>query len=158
MPSEKSKSNKNSLIVVAVVAVVAAAAFYGGMMYQKTQAISASGQFASRGEGRFGQLTGGARTGGNRGFGGAVVGEIVSVDNDSLTIKLQDGSSKIVNLSGTTTFSKTETGSKTDLKAGTKVAAIGSTNSDGSITAQNVQINPAFRMMMGGRPTSTQAK
>jgi hypothetical protein len=62
-----------------------------------------------------------------------------------------DGSSKIVNISPSTTYSKTDTGSKSDLKTGIRVAAIGSPNSDGSVTAQNVQINPMFRI--GESPT-----
>lgn len=153
MANEKNNSNKNLLITALVVVLVAAGAFYGGTLYQKTQAKTTFGQFAR--ERRFGQnQTGMMRNGANRGFGGAVVGDIVSIDNDSLTVKLQDGSSKIVNLSQSTTYSKTETGSKADLKSGTKVAAIGTSNSDGSVTAQNIQINPAFRMM--GRQATQQ--
>lgn len=155
MATEKEKSNKNLLVTGLVIVIVAGVAFYGGMLYQKTQVRSTFGRFAR--EGRFGQTQSGMmRNGANRGFGGAVVGDIVSIDNDSLTVKLQDGSSKIVNLSQSTTFSRTETGSRTDLKNGTKVAAIGTSNSDGSITAQNIQINPAFRMM--GGPSVTPAK
>lgn len=160
MANEKNNSNKNLIITMLVVIIVAAGAFYGGMLYQKSQARGTFGQYGMMGgQNRFGQAgaAGGMmRQGGNRGFGGAVVGDIVSIDNDSLTVKLQDGSSKIVNLSATTTYSKTETGAKSDLKAGTKVAAIGTTNSDGSVTAQNIQINPAFRMM--GRPNVTSTK
>ena len=51
-----------------------------------------------------------------------------------------DGSSKIVNLTSQTTISKTTTGSATDLKSGETVTAIGTTNSDGSVTAQNVLV------------------
>lgn len=76
---------------------------------------------------------------------GAVVGEIISQDSKSITVKLQDGSSKIVLLSDSATVSKTESGSKSDLKDGTTVAVFGTTNSDGSVTAQNIQLNPAFR-------------
>lgn len=133
------------LTTVIIVIVVAAAAFFGGTKYQQTQAQGAgnNGQFA-HGDAN-GQ--GGARQGrfGGRGFGGATVGEILSVDTNSITVKLQDGSSKIVNISGSTTFSKTDTASKSDLKTGERIAAFGSANSDGSITAQNVQLNPMFR-------------
>ncbi len=155
MTSEKEKSNKNLLLYTLIVVVAAGLGFYGGMLYQKTQVRTTFGQFTR--EGRFGQnQTGMMRGSANRGFGGAVVGDVISIDNDSLTVKLQDGSSKIVNLSQSTTYSKTEAGSKNDLKSGTKVAAIGTSNSDGSITAQNIQINPAFRMM--GRPNVTPTK
>lgn len=145
----KPKNNMTMTIVIAV--VVAALAFFGGMQYQKSQAKTsfAGSQFGQAGAGGANGQRGG-RAGG-RGFGGATVGDIVSVDANSITVKLQDGSSKIVNLSGSTTFSKTDTASKSDLKTGIKVAAFGTPSSDGSITAQNVQLNPMFRV--GPRPS-----
>jgi len=127
------------LYVIILLIVIAGAAFYGGMQYQKSQtrasfANGANGQFR-----RFGQ-------GGQGGFGGGangmmpVRGQVVSSSADSMTIKLMDGSSKIVNLTSQTTISKTTTGSATDLKSGETVTAIGTTNSDGSVTAQNVLV------------------
>lgn len=142
MPSEKKKTY-NYVLLAAIVLIVAGASFFGGILFQKSQTRSTFAQFAN-GQNRF-MRNGMMGQNGNRGFGGAVVGEIAAIDNDSLTIKLPDGSSKIINLSQSTTFSKTETGSKNDLKTGIRVAAIGTTNSDGSITAQNIQINPMFR-------------
>ena len=47
----------------------------------------------------------------------------------------------IVLFTDKTVYSKSSEGSKTDLKSGDKVLVIGSDNSDGSITATNVQIN-----------------
>jgi hypothetical protein len=145
---------KNSVIITIVVAVVVAGiAFFGGMQYQKSQAgTSRFGQFAQGGSqnGQGFQRNGGVRGG----LGGATVGEIVAMDANSITVKLQDGSSKIVNLSGSTTYSKTDSGSKSDLKTGTRVAAFGTSNSDGSITAQNIQLNPAFRTGQGTPPAN----
>jgi hypothetical protein len=149
MAQEKNSSTKN-IITCIVIIVIAVAAFFGGVFYQKSQKTSTSAQFAQNRAGRFGQNFANRRGVNNRGgFGGAVVGDVVSVDANSLTIKLQDGSSKIVNLSNDTTYSKTDAGSKADLKTGMRIAAIGSTSSDGSITAQNVQLNPMMRP--GGR-------
>ncbi|EKD67236.1 MAG: hypothetical protein ACD_48C00525G0002, partial [uncultured bacterium] len=51
-------------------------------------------------------------------------------------------SSKIVVLSGTTTYAKSTDGSQTDLKVGDRVNAFGTTNTDGSVTAQSIQLNP----------------
>jgi len=148
------------LYVIIIVIVIAAVAFYGGMQYQKTQtrasfASGANGQFARR----FGQ--GG---GGQGGFGGGangmmpVRGQVVSSGNDSVTVKLNDGSSKIVNLTSKTQISKTTTGSVSDLKSGETVTAIGSTNSDGSITAQTVLVgngNMMFRRQGGTQSAPT---
>ncbi|HVZ58794.1 MAG TPA: hypothetical protein VG935_03530 [Patescibacteria group bacterium] len=142
---------KNSIIVTIVaVIVVGALAFFGGMQYQKSQAPKGFAQFSANGGGnrgfgnrQFGQRAGGA--GGN-----AVMGDIVSTDNGSITVKMQDGSSKIVLLSGSTSINKQATGSQSDLKTGERVVVFGTANSDGSITAQNVAINPTF-----GGPRST---
>ena len=78
--------------------------------------------------------------------GRAITGEIISQDDKSITVKMSDGSTKIVFLAGNTTYEKSDTASVGDLKTGTKVLVFGNTNSDGSVTAQNVQINPVIRM------------
>jgi hypothetical protein len=136
------------LYVIILIIVFAGAAFYGGMQYQKSQTRAgfARGGFAGAG-GRFG---------GGQGANGMtpVRGQVVSSSNDTMTVKLMDGSSKIVNITGQTTISKTTTGSASDLKSGEQVTAIGTTNSDGSITAQNVLIgngNMMFRRAGGGQ-------
>jgi type 1 fimbria pilin len=138
--------NKSILITIVVAIIVGAIAFFGGMKYQQTKTPQFAGQFfrnTQGGPGGFGQ---GGQRGGNRGFGGATVGEVVSQDASSITLKLMDGSSKIVNTSSSTTYSKTDTAAKTDIKTGARIAAIGTSNSDGSITAQNIQLNPMFRI------------
>jgi hypothetical protein len=141
---------KNNLTVTILIAIVVGAlAFFAGMKYQQSTG-SAQSNGISQGQG--GQRFGGGRSGGN---GGPIVGKILSQDSSSITIQLQDGSSKIVNVSSTTTISKTTKAAQSDLTVGTQVAAFGTTNSDGSITAQTVQINPMFRMR-GPRPTQGQ--
>lgn len=142
---------KNPMIITIIVAlVVGGAAFFGGMQYQKTQASSPM-------QGQFRGPNGQAPAGGFQGRGGnsqgmqPVSGEIISQDDTSITVKLQDGSSKIVILSDDTNINKSSEGSKSDLKTGETVTAFGTTNSDGSVTAQNVSIggNTMFR---GGSP------
>ncbi len=130
--------------------IVGGAAFFGGMKYQETK-VMGSGQFRN-GIGRQGLMGGQARF---RGMGGAVMGEIISQDYKSITVKLPDGSSKIVLLADNVTVSKTDTGSKSDLKTGVIVGAFGTNNSDGSVTAQNIQINPMFRMGRQGTPSAS---
>ncbi len=70
----------------------------------------------------------------------AVRGEIVSADDKSVTVKLMDGSSKIVLFGQATTFGKSAVATKADLKTGETVMVFGKDNTDGSVTAQAVQI------------------
>ena len=138
--------------VVIIAALVGVAAFFGGMKYADSSRQSQRGSMMSR---QFGGPNGasgmnGAR--GNRMGGRPVVGEVVSVDATTMTVKLPDGSSKIVVLSSTTTVSETTTTDKANIKVGSKVGAFGTDNADGSVTAQTVQLNPTFGGgMMGGR-------
>lgn len=136
--------NKQLVITLIIVLVVGAAAFYGGMQYQKSQ----RGTFGTRQFGQGGQF--GNRSGGN-GFR-PVVGEIIGQDPSSITVKLMDGSSKIVLFSDKTIINKSATGSVADLKTGQQVAAFGIQNQDGSLTAQNIQLNPQMRVF--GRPST----
>src|SRR6185437_1726268 len=148
--------NNNMIIMIIVAVVIAAVGFFGGMQYEKSKAATnTGGQFAAGGAGggnvRFGAGgAGGGRFGGRGGAGGATIGQIVSSDSNSITVKLADGSSKIVNISGSTKISKSETATMSELTTGSQVAAFGTPNSDGSITAMTVQLNPQM-MRLGGQ-------
>lgn len=83
-----------------------------------------------------------------------VNGEILGVDETSMTVKLQDGSSKIIILTGITTYNKSTAAITADIKVGERVMVIGVQNSDGSVTAQDVQLNPVFRGIMA-TPSAT---
>lgn len=129
-------------VVIVVVLAVGAAGFVGGIQYQKSKNPSFPGRL---GNGQFQgvQFRQGQGAGQNRlpGFR-PVAGEIVSVDETTLTVKLEDGSSKIVILSDKTEINKAEIGARSDLSAGVRVAVFGTDNSDGSVTAQSIQLNP----------------
>ena len=91
-----------------------------------------------------GQMMGGqfgTRGGGMRG-GGIASGKVVSSDDKSITISLNDGGTKTIYISGTTTVSKSAAGTKADLVAGSNVVINGTANQDGSIAATSVQIRP----------------
>jgi hypothetical protein len=141
---------KNSTIVV-VALLALGVGFLGGMQYQKTQAgRPIQGQFRGpNGQ----QVPGGFQ--GRGGVGGQgmipVSGEIINQDDTSITIKMEDGSSKIVVLSTDTNINRSEEAAKSDLKTGERITALGTTNSDGSITAQNISIggNMMFRVGPG---------
>ncbi len=133
--------------IIAGILVVGALSFYGGMKYGeiKTTASGTLAQGQQRGSGQFGGANGGARTGGgNRGGVGAgfANGEVSSADDKSLTVKMRDGSSKIIILSGSTQILKSTTGTLGDVVLGTQVTVTGNPNSDGSVTAQSIQIRP----------------
>jgi cytochrome c-type biogenesis protein CcmE len=123
-------------MVIAIVLILAA--FYGGMIYGQNKASTATGiqntpNFMGRGAG-------------NRGtrVGGGVSGNIVSKDATSITVQLHDGSgSRIVFYTGETPILKSVVGSVQDLTAGESVTVMGTTNSDGSTSAQSIQIRPA---------------
>lgn len=122
--------------MVAAALIIGGAAFFGGMKFQESKASAQGGdhnQFGRNGQ-RFGQ----------RGSGNfqPVRGEITSSDASSITVKMQDGSSKIVLLSDSTSITEATASSKQSLIVGKQVLVIGSNNSDGSVTAQNIQLNP----------------
>lgn len=130
----------NKKIIVGIVMVVLlAGSFYGGTVYAKSS-MPARGQFGN------GQSMGnGAGIGGTRaGMGGGfTAGEIISKDATGITIKMQNGSTKIVLMSDSTQVMKSTIGIADDLTTGTTVTVTGSANSDGSVSAQSVQIRLA---------------
>ena len=153
--------NKLIAIGIAVAVVVGGGSFYGGMKYaegksprgqfsrtdlqnpspeerqQRLQELGANAGGAFRGTGTRAGTTGG-------GFAG---GEIISKDDKSVTVKLQDGGSRIIFLSDSMKVTKSTDGSVADLQVGTQIVANGTANSDGSITAQTIQLSPQLQML-----------
>lgn len=146
-------NTKNIMIAVVVAVLVGAASFFGGVQYQKSKVVTngsargGNGQYVSgqRGDRQGGQ--GEIRSNVNNaiiGNGGAFEsGEIISKDDSSITIKMRDGSSKIVYFSGSTNVGKTVDGASSDLQVGQNVMVNGTTDSSGAITAKNIQIRPS---------------
>lgn len=126
------------MVASIAIIIVGAAAFYGGTRYEKRQ----SGQQFSQRAGmmRNGQgAIGGARVRN----GGFIGGEVIKMDEQSMTVKLADGGSKLIFVADNTSILKSASGTKADLSVGTNITANGTVNADGSITAQSVQIRPA---------------
>lgn len=134
---------------IAIGIIVAALAFYGGMQYQKSESpISSafenrSGMMQGLNDGSYtGGNAGGGRTGGRMTNGGFASGDILSMDDKSVTIKLRNGGSQIVLFSDKTQVVKSEQRALTDLAVGQSLTITGTTNTDGSITADSIQIRP----------------
>lgn len=155
--------NISTLVIVAVVSL--AIGFGGGLKYQSSKKPEFVNQFGgSRGGFNQSRTQTGVRPSGSeqgaqmmRGANRPVAGEIISADSKSLTVKQVDGSNKIILLSSTTQINKAQTAQITDLKVGEKVSVFGTSNSDGSVTAQNVQLNP-ITPSMGTMATPSGAK
>ena len=144
------KIDKNLVITGLVLVIVAAGSFFAGAKYQslKTRLKGEFGAVRMMGgdddqvffrNGQAGQV--GMGRGITMGFR-PVAGEIISSEDGSITVKLTDGSSKIVTITDDTTINTAAEASASDLKTGESVAVFGTQNSDGTVTAQSVQLNP----------------
>lgn len=135
--------NKILMIVIAILLflMVGAGSFYCGMKFQQKKTSSL---FNRRGGGQNfrqnSQFPGGMR----QGFR-PVSGEIIDRSEKSITVKLNDNSSKIILFSDKTAINKASQGTQEDLKTGEKVMVFGQENNDGSITAQNIQLGEMIR-------------
>ena len=136
--------------------VIAGGAFYGGMKYAEGNRTAGfrNGNSANLPEGtqaRFGQA-GGMGASNTRGGALMTAGEIIAKDEQSITVKLQDGGSRIVFLSASTPITKNASADASDLSIGESVAVMGSTNQDGSVTAQSIQVGTIQRTFPGFEP------
>ena len=133
--------NSKILIPVVVALVVGAGGFFAGMQYQKRK-VPALGDFQNM-RGLFGQ---GTRAQISeiplQNQGRPVSGEIIAQDEESITVKLTDGSSRIVFVSESAKINKLISSVKDDLVEGMQVFVTGNENSDGSMTASLLQIIP----------------
>ncbi len=144
--------SKTLPIIIGII-IVGGGAFYGGMKYGQSKTTSSFSQgpdaFANfspeERQARFSQI-GGANANGSmrvmRNGGGFTSGEVLAKDDKSITLKLPDGGSKIIFFSDTTKVAKTAEGAVSDLAVGTQVSVTGAANSDGSMSAQTIQIRP----------------
>jgi len=140
------------IFILSLIAV-AGGAFYGGMKYQQSK--NPLGNFSrqnlqnltteERQQLSQGNAGGAMQRGFNRGDGSNFfTGEIISKDEQGLTIKTPDGSSKIIFFSASTEISKFASGTNEDLEVGKTVTVTGSANQDGSITAKSIQLRPVI--------------
>ncbi|MCX6743902.1 MAG: DUF5666 domain-containing protein [Candidatus Parcubacteria bacterium] len=140
-------------IIIIAVLIVGAGAFYGGMVYGKSsKPVSGAGQ-------RFGQ--GGGNFSGQRANGGngdsMINGTILAKDDKSITVKLRDNGSRIIFFSDSTSVGKFVSGASADLTVGENVMVNGKANTDGSVSASNIQIRPAVTVPNPANPQTPPA-
>ncbi len=129
----KNHTNKSIAIMIISAIVLLGAGYYIG----KSQSPSPSAR------NNFTGANGANRAGNMRTLGSnsaPVSGDIISKDDKSITIKLRDGGSKIVFFSTSTPITKSVSGVSTDLSQNESIMVQGTANSDGSVSAQSIQI------------------
>jgi hypothetical protein len=123
-----------TIIVLAI--LVGGGSFYGGMKFEQSQSANKRADFAG---GNFQ----GVRTNGNNTGSGMTSGSIISKDDKSITLQLPNNAgSKIIFYSDSTEISKFSKGLIDDLNTGDNIMVSGKSNTDGSITAQTIQMRP----------------
>lgn len=145
-----SENKKNVPVIPIIIASISLIiGFTLGLFYQKSKTPSFSqkdNQFQMGDNSKVGRNnTGNNSDQKNRGQMAGfrqTIGEIISADDKSVTVKMTDGSSKIVLISDSTVVNQSTAVSKTDLKVGAKVAVMGDQNADGSITGKTINLNP----------------
>ncbi|MBI3366356.1 hypothetical protein HY041_01875 [Candidatus Roizmanbacteria bacterium] len=138
---------KNLYSFIFVILIVGVLSFFGGIKYQEDKGGKLPNQQSGINTGGQQRSQFGQRRGSNNGIFRPTVEEIVGTDNTSITVKMQDGSTKIILITNKTTVNKVEQAAKSDLKTGERIAVFGQENSDGSVTAQTIQLNPQTGVM-----------
>ena len=132
-----------------IVGILMVVAFGGGVMIQKqhdASSASASSGFpsfaggipAGAGAGGGGAGNGGASSGSTAASGPVVVGTVVGVAGNDVTVKDLGGSSHVVHVSATTGLATSSVDWSTSLRPGTTVSVNGTKADDGTITATTV--------------------
>jgi len=135
---------KKIIFPIIIFILVAFGSFYGGMKYGQNgnkSANSPTAKLFQQNGGQYQRNVGG--TGGTnnvRAGANFTTGNVIAKDDKSFTLKLQNGGSKIIFFSSATQFMKTATGSIEELKIGDNVMTNGNANSDGSMTAETIQL------------------
>lgn len=122
------------LVIITAVVIAGGGGFWAGVKYQSTK-ISRVMLNAPNGNGAMFRTRTGER-GGSR----PVSGEILAVEEKSLTVKLPDGSTKLVFTGDSTVINKAAEISLSELQTGERVMILGTENSDGSLTATAINL------------------
>ena len=138
-------NTKTISIFIGIVIIISGGAFFGGMKYGESKGSAGNfsrQNFQNLSEEERQQISQGKAGEMGRGTNSGLSGEVIAKDEQSLTLKAQDGSSKIVFFSTSTAISKMTDGSINDIEIGKQVMVSGEQNSDGSYTAKTIQLSP----------------
>ena len=137
--------------IVLAAALLSAGSFYGGMTYQSNKNQQAQANFfAARGQAQDGQAQGNGqfpgegqlpsgRQGAFFGNGGGAIGQIKSIAGDVIQLSTSQNVTT-VKLSSDTVIRKTVEGTLADLEPGMRITVTGERDSDGNITAAQIQV------------------
>lgn len=130
--------NKNIAIAIILLATagVMGGMFFAGTKYGQAQTSQARRQFVND----FSGMPAGQNSRSQNKAGGMAIGEINAIDDQSFTVKTQNGGSKLVFFSDGAKISKWIDAAKSDLAAGVRVTVSGTANSEGAIIAKTIQI------------------
>lgn len=157
-PAPKAGRRLPILTAALVVAVVAAAGFFAGVRVEKGRAGSstvASATGARRGTGtgagRFTGSSSGGASGGGAGFGrGRTIGQVVAIEGSDLLITDATGNTIKVSTSPSSTITKTDAASVSDIHPGDTLVITGTQQPDGSTAATSIIVGGASGPGGGG--------
>jgi len=133
---------KNLFVFLLLLVIVLVGGFFGGIKYGESQALKnltpekMREVFQQRG-GQFFAQNQSQRQRAGQNF---LSGQVISKDEKSLTVKLPDGSTKIIFLSQSTQILKSAEGSIDDVQVGKEILVAGNQNTDGTLTARTIQV------------------
>ncbi|MCL5010068.1 MAG: hypothetical protein M1289_00500 [Patescibacteria group bacterium] len=126
-------NSKTKVMVFAIVIIVGLAGFFAGMEYKKHPGNTHPHNRQLYLTGKKHKLGKNARI--------PVRGQIIATGSGTITVQMPDGTSKIIVLSGNTKITKSIKGSANDLKKGERILVIGKKSANGSVTAENIELN-----------------
>lgn len=127
---------------VAAAAVVVAVGAVVGVAYADSHSARTGSRAAAGGEAQGGGPNGPRTRGGPGGPGGAVTGDITSIDGSTITVSNGDGSAVTVTTTSQTVVSDTVAGSPADVAVGDTVAVLGNVSGT-TVSAERIVVGDA---------------
>lgn len=140
---------KKIILFIIVLIIIGSGAFYGGMKYAQNKTSRGFAQGVEERQQLFqGSAGQGFQTEMRRDAGlNFLRGAVIAKDEQSLTLKMPDGGSKIIFFSDSAEISKTIEGSVDDIEIGKQIIISGEENPDGSYTAKTVQLSSGYPIL-----------